>query len=71
MDSRVQRLMNKKGISKEEAEDTIKKVDKMRNNYVEKYTGTNRYDARYYDLVITADGKTEEEIADLILKYIG
>ena len=43
----------------------------MRENYVKKYTGTSRYDTRNYQLVISADEKTEEEIADLILRYIG
>jgi len=37
----------------------------------EKYTGTSRYDTRNYQLVIAADGKTEEEIADIIMLYIG
>jgi hypothetical protein len=43
----------------------------MRENYVTKYTGTSRYDTRNYQLVITADGKTEKEIADMIIRYIG
>ena len=43
----------------------------MRENYVKKYTGTTRYDTRNYDLVINMDGKTEDEIADLIYSYIG
>ena len=43
----------------------------MRENYVKKYTKSSRYDTRNYDLVISADGKTEDEITDLILRYIG
>ena len=35
----------------------------MRENYVKKYTGTSRYDTRNYQLVIAADGKTEEQMA--------
>lgn len=34
------------------------------------YAGTSRYDARNYDLVINMAGKTEDEVADLILRYI-
>lgn len=71
MERRIQRVMTKQGLSREEAEKAIKKVDKMRENYVNKYTGTSRYDTRNYDLVITMDGKTEDEVADLIIKYIG
>lgn len=70
MEQRIQRLMTKKGISHDEAEALIHKVDKMRENYVQKYTGTSRYDARNYDFVFSMDGKTEDEIVDLIMKYL-
>jgi cytidylate kinase len=71
MDFRVERVMRKQNMTEEEARKTIERVDKMRENYVKKYTGTSRYDTRNYQLVITADGKTEEEIADMIMQYIG
>ena len=70
MDYRVERVARKQEMSKDEARKTIEKVDKMRENYVKKYTGSSRYDTRNYQLVIAADGKTEEEMADIILKYI-
>jgi cytidylate kinase len=71
MDFRVARVARKQGLTPEEALKAIEKVDKMRENYVKKYTKTSRYDTRNYDLVISADGKTEDEIADFILQYIG
>lgn len=71
MEQRVQRLVRKRDITPEQAETIIKEVDSMRDNYITKYTGTNRYDARYYDLVINMDGKTEDQVVDLILQYIG
>lgn len=71
MPYRVERVMRKQQIPEEEAVKTIKKVDKMRENYVKKYTGLSRYDTRNYDLVISADGKSEEQIVDIIMKYIG
>ena len=71
MEHRIQRVMTKQGLSREEAEKAIKKVDKMRENYVNKYTGTSRYDTRNYDLVITMDGKTEDEVAEMIYQFIG
>lgn len=71
MEQRVQRLVRKRDITPEQAETIIKEVDTMRDNYITKYTGTNRYDARYYDLVINMDGKTEDQVVDLILQYIG
>ena len=72
MEYRVERVARKQNITEEEeARKTIEQVDKMRENYVKKYTGTSRYDTRNYQLVIAADGKTEEEIADIIMQYIG
>lgn len=71
MEQRVQRLVRKRDITPQQAEAIIKEVDTMRDNYITKYTGTNRYDARYYDLVINMDGKTEDQIVELILQYIG
>ena len=59
------------GVDEGEARQTIAKVDKMRENYVKKFTGTSRYDTRNYDLVIKADGKTEDEIVDIIMRVIG
>ena len=71
MESRVERVVRKQNMTEDEARKTIERVDKMRENYVKKYTGTSRYDTRNYQLVIAADGKTEEEIADIIMQYIG
>ena len=68
---RMARVARKQNITEDEARKKIEKVDKMRENYVKKYTGTSRYDTRNYQLIITADGKTEEEIADMIMQYIG
>lgn len=71
MESRIKRLMGKQNISEAEARKTINKVDEMRENYVNRYTGTSRYDARNYDIVLRADGKTEDELVDIIMQYIG
>ena len=71
LEHRIQRIMSKQELSREEAEKVIKKVDEMRENYVKKYAGTSRYDTRNYDLVINMEGKTEDEAVELILQYIG
>ena len=70
MEYRITRLMERRNISREEAMKIIKEVDRARERYVKKYTGTSRYNTRNYDLVITVDGHTEDEIVDLILQYI-
>ena len=67
---RVSRLINKRQMTQEEALKTIEKVDIMRENYVKKFTGSSRYDTRNYDLVINAEGKTEEKIVQQILNFI-
>ena len=71
MESRIKRLMGKQNLSEKEARKTINKVDEMRENYVNRYTGTSRYDTRNYDIVLRADGKTEDELVDIIMQYIG
>lgn len=67
---RLERVMRKQGLSEREALKAINKVDQMRENYVKKHTGTSRYDTRNYDIVIKADGKTEDEIVDIIMMYL-
>jgi cytidylate kinase len=68
---RVKRLMDKRSISEKEAKKIIKEVDETREEYLKNNAHTSRYDTRNYDLVITMDGKTEEEAANVILAYIG
>ena len=68
--NRVQRVMKKQGLKEESAVELINYIDQARENYIQRHTGTSRYDARNYDLVINADGHTEEQIADLIISYI-
>lgn len=70
MEYRISRLVDKRGISREEAMQIIDEVDKGRENYVRKYTGTSRYDTRNYDIVLNADDHTEDEIVDIIVKYL-
>ena len=70
MPFRIERVMRKQNMSREQAINTIEKIDKMRENYIKEFTKTSRYDTRNYDLVITADGKTEDQIVDIIMKYI-
>jgi cytidylate kinase len=71
MPFRIERLMRKQNMTEDEARETIEKVDQMRENYVKNYAKTSRYDTRNYDLVISVDDKTEDDIVDIILKYIG
>ena len=71
MKNRLERVMRKENISEKEAAKLIEKVDNMRKEYVKRFAQTSRYDSRNYDLVINMDGKTEEEVAQHILNFIG
>jgi len=70
LEHRIERVMRKQGLSREQAIEVIERVDKGRDNYIKRYTGKSRYDARNYDLCIDVDKLTEEEAVDLILDFI-
>ena len=81
MESRIQRVMTKQQLSREEAVTAIEKVDKGRETYIRKYVEMNpelrselpnisRYDTRNYDLVINMDGLTEDDAVEIIMSYI-
>ena len=70
MPHRIQRVMEKQNLTKEEARKAIDKVDKMRENYVSKYTKSSRYDTRNYDLVLCMDKISEDDAVAIIMDYI-
>jgi cytidylate kinase len=69
--NRVKRIMRKQELSEKEAEEVISYVDKARENYIQQYASTSRYDLRNYDIVLNMDYLTEDQAVDLILKAIG
>ena len=70
MPCRMARVAREQNMSKEQARLTIDKVDRMRENYVQEFTGTSRYDTRNYQLVINMDEINEDAAVELILAYI-
>ena len=68
---RVERVARKQGLTENEAAALIDKIDRDRDNYIKRYTGASRYDARNYHLVLNMDNLTEDKAVELILKYIG
>ena len=71
MEHRIKRVMAKQGLSEKEAKKAIEMVDETREEYMKNNAHTSRYDTRKYDLVVKMDGKTEEEVANAILAFIG
>lgn len=70
MEKRIERVMEKQGLTEEEAKAVIAKVDKGREHYTQQFSGTSRYDTRNYDLVINVANLTEDEAVDIIMNYI-
>ena len=68
---RIERIMAKQGMKREEAIQLMEKIDAGRDNYVKRYTGLSRYDMRNYDLVLDMDYLTEDEAVEKILSFIG
>ena len=67
---RIKRIMKRQNVSREEAVDIIERVDRMREDYTRRFSGTTRYDTRNYDLIINMDGLTEEKAVNIIYEYI-
>lgn len=70
MEKRIERVMEKQGLSEEDAKAVIAKVDKGRERYTQEFSGTSRYDTRNYDLVINVANLTEDDAVDVIMDYI-
>ena len=70
-ENRIARIMSKQNLSREKAAQVLDSVDKARDNYVLRYTGQSRYDARNYHIVLNMDYITEDKAVDMILSYLG
>ena len=70
MESRIERVMTRQELTREEAIAAIEKVDKGRETFIQKYADTSRYDTRNYDLVINMEGLTEDDAVEIIMSYI-
>ncbi len=70
MEHRVKRVMRRQNVNEQEARDIIAKMDATREVYIKKYEDTSRYDTRNYQLVISMDGLTEDDAAEVIMDYV-
>ena len=68
--NRIERVMRKQDLNESTARIIVDEIDKMRENYVKRYTDKSRYDLRNYDLCLNMDGLTEEQAVDIILKAL-
>lgn len=70
-EARIQRIMDKQSLSREDAIHVIKAIDEGRDNYVKRFTSLSRYDMRNYDLLLDMDYLSEDEAVEKILAFIG
>ena len=64
---RISRVVERQGLTEDQAAKLIRSIDLARENYIQRYAGVSRYDARNYDLALKADGHSEEQLASIIL----
>ena len=69
--NRIERVMRRQELTEKEAEKVIDFVDKARENYIQKFASTSRYDMRNYDLILNMDYLTEDEAVEAVMKAIG
>ena len=69
-EARIERTMQKQNFPRELAEEVLGKVDNARENYIQRFAGVSRYDARNYSLTMNVDGMTEDEAVEVILAFI-
>ena len=70
MEHRIRRIMQRQGVTEEQARDIIAKLDTGRETYVKKYEDTSRYDTRNYQLVLSMDDLSEDDAVAVIMEYI-
>ncbi len=69
-DFRVNRAIETKVIPKEKSETIVRKTDKKRANYYNFYTNNKWGLAATYDLCINRTKFTDDQIVDMIIKYV-
>ena len=70
MDNKINRVVERYGIDKKDAEKIIKNTDKMRANHYKHYTGKKWGDTQNYDMCINSDTLGVEKSADLICNFV-
>ena len=68
--AKVGRVMEKKGLSAEDAIEEIKEVDRSRKSYHNYYCEMKWGDARAYDLTVKSDVLGMEGTAEMLIRYI-
>lgn len=70
MQHRIERIMERQGLTMAHALDVIEKLDADRETYIKKYSDKSRYDTRNYQLVLSMDELSEDAAVDVIMAYL-
>ncbi len=66
----VRRVMDTDGLSLEEAEKKIRKIDKRRADYFKYFTGRQWHDAALYDLCLNTGHMKEQKCVEIVRAYM-
>lgn len=66
----VRRVMQSDGLTLEEAEKKIKRIDKRRADYFKYFTGRQWHDAALYDLCLNTGHMQEEKCLEVVRAYM-
>ena len=70
LNHRIQRIVDRKHVTTQEAIDIIDELDAGREAYIKKYSDKSRYDTRHYQLVLSMDDLSEDDAVNVILAYV-
>ncbi|KMZ55383.1 cytidylate kinase-like family protein [Dorea sp. D27] len=68
-EDRVQRIMEKDGISYEEAEEKVERTDEERATYYHEHTGKAWGDVNNYHMILNTSDLGVENCADILMRY--
>ena len=66
----VRRVMENDGLTLEEAEKKIKKIDERRADYFKYFTGRQWHDAALYDLCLNTGHMSDQRCVDVVRAYM-
>jgi cytidylate kinase len=68
--NRIKHVAERRGITKEQAREDIKRSDEDRNRLIQKFIDKNKIDINDFDFMINTSSKTYSQIADIIATNI-
>ncbi len=70
VEARIQRIMEKEGLTQDKAKEQVRKVDKQRQNYYNFFADGNWGHRSNYDLMLRTDHMKAADVADVLEVFI-